>query len=89
MEHVTPRHLTNGSTAGKGVFCAVRADNYVTNNRNIGSVFSSVGSSQRRGQQGYEPLKSEAEESTELGAANLRGQKPLNTKAEASLQGSA
>jgi hypothetical protein len=26
MEHVTPRNITNGSTAGNGVYCAVRAD---------------------------------------------------------------
>jgi hypothetical protein len=26
MEHVTPRHVTNGSTAGNNVFYAVRTD---------------------------------------------------------------
>jgi hypothetical protein len=30
MEHLTPHNVNKGSTAGKGVFYAVLADNYVT-----------------------------------------------------------
>jgi hypothetical protein len=39
MGHFTPRSVTNGSTAGNGVFCAIRADSYVTNKRTVGSGF--------------------------------------------------
>jgi hypothetical protein len=37
MEYVTPRNVTNGSTAGNGVFYTVRADSYVTQQAYMGS----------------------------------------------------
>lgn len=40
-------------------------------------------------QRGQENLKTEAEESTELGVANQRGQKQLIAKAEQPLRGNA
>jgi hypothetical protein len=30
MEHVMPRHVTNRSAAGNGIFYEIRADSYVT-----------------------------------------------------------
>jgi hypothetical protein len=69
MEHVTPRHLTNGNTEGDRIFCAVRADSYVTNNRTFGSGFFLFGPLRRR-PVWTGSVEAEAEESTELGAAN-------------------